>query len=158
MRLRKTYIFLIGIVSLLMGQVMAKSLEKAIFNIENVEAIEAPFSKGVLFKPILHPNRQDGSAIDLEKGAPAIRHSTAQFTVKPGYAWPTTVFTIAEIYIITEGTGEINIDGAVHNIKKGDIIYVAPHLERAIRNNGKSDLVYLSITDPEWSPEAETQK
>ena len=78
--------------------------------------------------------------------------------MKPGYGWPTTVFTIAEIYYITEGNGEININGKTHTVKKGDIIYVAPHLERAIRNTGKNDLVYLSITDPEWSPATESQK
>jgi hypothetical protein len=74
-------LFLIGISSLLMEQVMAKSLEKAIFNIDNVKEIEAPFSEGILFKPMLHPNRQDGSALDLKKGLPNIHHSTAQFTI-----------------------------------------------------------------------------
>lgn len=150
--------FLVWILSFMGEQIMAKSLEKVIINIEDVQEVESPFSKGILFKPILHPNRQDGSAIDLEKGTPAIRHSTAQFTIKPGYGWPNTVFKIAEIYYITEGTGEININGKTHIVKKGDVIYVAPHLERAIRNTGKSDLVYLSITDPEWTPEAESQK
>lgn len=134
------------------------ALDKVIFNIENVKEIKSPLSDGILFKPLLHPNRQDGSAIDLSKGAPAIRHSTAQFTIKPGAGWPITVFTIAELYYITEGQGEIEISGVVHPVKKGDFIYVAPNLERAIRNRSKSDLVYLSITDPEWSPEAEAQK
>jgi mannose-6-phosphate isomerase-like protein (cupin superfamily) len=136
---------------------MAKPLDKVIFNADDVKEIESPFSKGILFKPFLHPNRQDGSAIDLKNGAPAIRHSTAQFTIKPGYSWPKTVFTISELYYITEGNGEIEISGTTHPVKKGDVIYVAPHLERAIRNNGESDLIYLSITDPEWSPETESQ-
>lgn len=136
---------------------MAKSLEKVLFNIETVPEIVSPLSEGILFKPLLHPTRQDGSAIDLQKGTPLIQHSTAQFTIKPGYGWPLTVFTIAEIYYITEGKGEIEINGHIHPVKKGDIIYVAPDLERAIRNKETADLVYLSITDPEWSPEAESQ-
>lgn len=137
---------------------MAKNLDKAIISVDRVEEVESPLSKGILFKPLLHPNRQDGSALDLEKGAPMIRHSTAQFTVKPGYGWPPTTFTIAEIYYITAGNGEITIDGQIHSVKTGDLIYVAPHLERTIRNTGKNNLVYLSITDPEWSPETEAQK
>ena len=126
------------------------------FHIDDVEEI-IPF-EGVFFKPILHPNRQDGSAIDLKDGAPAIRHSTAQFRIKTGYGWPKTVFNIAESYYIEQGVGEIEIAGKIYPVKKGDIIYVAPNLERAIRNKGENDLIYFSITDPEWAPEAEIQK
>lgn len=138
-------------------QTMNNYLEKKIFNMEEVKETSVPFSEGILFKPMFHPNRQDGSAIDLKQGAPNIRYSTAQFTIKPGSGWPKTVFTISEFYFILEGTGEIEIGKAVHSVKKGDVIFVAPGIERAIKNNGKSDLVYLSITDPEWSPETEKQ-
>lgn len=145
-------------VMLLNGELtMNKILEKTIFNIDEVKESAVPFSEGILFKPMLHPNRQDGSAIDLQQGAPKIRHSTAQFTIKPGAGWPKTIFTISEFYFILEGTGAIEIDKVIHPVKKGDVIYIAPGLERAIKNNGKTDLVYLSITDPEWTPETEKQ-
>lgn len=137
---------------------MSKKLEKIIFNMNDVKEITAPFSEGILFKPILHPTRQDGSAIDLNKGAPDIHHSTALFTIKPGYSWPKTTFSITEFYYITEGKGEIEINGKIHPVKKGDVIYVAPGLERAIKNTGEKNLVYLSITDPEWAPETESQE
>lgn len=139
------------------GHTMEKSLDKVIFNINDVQEVVSPLSEGILFKPMLHPNRQDGSAIDLTKGVPQIHHSTALFTIKPGYGWPKTIFKIAEIYFIIEGKGEIEIDSKIHPVKKGDVIFVAPGLERAIRNNGNVDLLYLSITDPEWIPDAESQ-
>jgi mannose-6-phosphate isomerase-like protein (cupin superfamily) len=137
---------------------MVKKLKKAIFNMHEIDEIISPLSKGIIFKPMLHPSRQDGSAINLlEEGSPDIHHSTALFKVKPGYEWPKTIFKIAEFYYITEGQGVIYIDGEEHEVKEGHVIYVAPGLERAIKNTGKSDLVYLSITDPEWTPEAEAQ-
>lgn len=137
---------------------MVKKLKKAIFNLQEINEVISPLSQGIIFKPILHPSRQDGSAIDLsEEGSPDIQHSTALFRVKSGYEWPKTIFKIAEFYYITEGQGVIYIDGEEHEIKAGHVIYVAPGLERAIKNTGKFDLVYLSITDPEWAPEAETQ-
>ncbi len=83
--------------------------------------------------------------------------SSAYFTIKPGCGWVRTIFTISEFYFIIEGTGEIEIGKEIHTVKKGDAIYVAPGLERAIKNNGKNDLVYLSITDTEWTPEAQKQ-
>lgn len=140
------------------AQPVTRPLDMVIFNVDQVKTITSPFSEGVLFQPMLHPTRQDGSAIDLQKGAPQIHHSTARFTIKPGYGWPKTKFTISEMYYITSGSGEITISDKSYPVKKGDLIYVAPGLERAIRNNSNSDLVYLSITDPEWSPEAETNE
>lgn len=137
---------------------MTKKLKKAIFNMHDINENISPFSQGIIFKPMLHPSRQDGSAINLlEQGFPDIHHSTALFRVKPGYAWPKTIFKIAEFFYIIEGEGVIYIDGEEHEVKKGHVIYVAQGLERAIKNTGESDLVYLSITDPEWMPDAEVQ-
>lgn len=137
---------------------MTKKLNQITFNMNDVAEITSPLSEGILFKPMLHPSRQDGSAINLEQvGAPNIHHSTALFKIKPGYGWPKTIFTIAEIYYITQGKGIIVIDGKEYNVVPGSVIYVAPGLERALRNSGDNDLIYVSITDPEWKPQAESQ-
>ncbi len=129
-----------------------------LFNLNDVKATPSPLDPGILFQPLLHPNREDSNGIRIDQmDAPKIKHSTAILTIKPGTSWPETIFTISEVVMVLEGKGNIRIDDEDFPLQKGDVAYIAPGLTRRISNSSEENLVYLSIVDPEWQPETEMQ-
>ena len=51
----------------------------------------------------------------------------------------------AEISVITDGTGTLNKSGKLHEIKKGDVVYIAKNAKHALKNNGKEILKFYWI-------------
>ncbi len=50
-----------------------------------------------------------------------------------------------EIYIFLNGTGQVQIDDEVLDVKEGSIVKIAPNGVRTWRNNGSEMLVYLVL-------------
>ncbi|MGH1406584.1 MAG: cupin domain-containing protein [Rhodomicrobiaceae bacterium] len=50
-----------------------------------------------------------------------------------------------EIYIFLNGTGQVQIDNEVLEVKEGTILKIAPNGVRTWRNNGSEMLVYLVL-------------
>ena len=50
-----------------------------------------------------------------------------------------------EIYIFINGTGQVQIDDEVLDVKEGSIVKIAPNGVRTWRNNGTEMLVYLVL-------------
>ena len=51
----------------------------------------------------------------------------------------------AEIYVVTDGTGILNKDGELEEIKKGDVVYISGDAKHALKNNGKDTLKFYWI-------------
>jgi len=50
-----------------------------------------------------------------------------------------------EMYIVLDGEGEMNINGEIRTIKKGDMILNKPNGEHGLVNNSNSDIELLVI-------------
>ena len=53
--------------------------------------------------------------------------------------------THEELYIILKGEGEYQVDGKIFPVREGSVIRVAPEGKRALKNNGKENLIMLCI-------------
>lgn len=62
-----------------------------------------------------------------------------------GSAFLHTHKTHEELYIITKGCGEYQVDGTVFPVSEGTIVRVAPEGRRALRNNGSEPMVAICI-------------
>jgi len=50
-----------------------------------------------------------------------------------------------EIIVVTEGTGQITLNGTASNVGPGAVMYVTPNYLHGIRNTGKSPLTFYYI-------------
>lgn len=58
-----------------------------------------------------------------------------------------------ERYVILDGKGEAFVGTERFEVKAGDIVLIPPMVPQRIRNKGSSDLVFLAICSPRFSPE-----
>lgn len=50
-----------------------------------------------------------------------------------------------ELYLFVRGAGQMQVDGAVFDVREGTTVRVAPEGVRAIRNSGAEDLYYVCV-------------
>jgi uncharacterized cupin superfamily protein len=50
-----------------------------------------------------------------------------------------------ELYLFLEGTGEFQVDGEIFPVRAGTAVRVAPEAQRAWRNNGSQDLLFVVV-------------
>jgi mannose-6-phosphate isomerase-like protein (cupin superfamily) len=50
-----------------------------------------------------------------------------------------------QTYIFVEGIGEVTLDGKVHRLEKGGVVYIPRLTDHAVRNAGDSELVYIVV-------------
>lgn len=60
---------------------------------------------------------------------------------------------VEETYCITEGVGHMIVDGEHLDIQAGDTIVIPALATHQIFNSGQSNLRFLVICSPEWTPE-----
>ncbi|MBW4580016.1 MAG: cupin domain-containing protein [Tildeniella nuda ZEHNDER 1965/U140] len=101
---------------------------------------------GTLLRELLHP----------EKQAIALRYSLAHAIVPGGRSSLPHSLKTSEVYYILSGTGEMHINGENQVVEPGDAVYIPPHAEQFIRNNGTAPLVFICIVDPAWRQADET--
>jgi mannose-6-phosphate isomerase-like protein (cupin superfamily) len=56
-----------------------------------------------------------------------------------------------ELYLFVRGSGQMQVDGAVFEVREGTTVRVAPEGVRAIRNLGGEDLYYVCVQAKEGS-------
>lgn len=61
---------------------------------------------------------------------------------------------VTERYCILEGTGVVEIgDEAPRIVSVGDVVIIPPMTRQRIGNHGKTDLIFLAICNPRFTPE-----
>jgi mannose-6-phosphate isomerase-like protein (cupin superfamily) len=60
---------------------------------------------------------------------------------------------IVERYLILSGTGCVEVDGmAPRDVQPGDLVHIPAGLGQRIRNPGDTDLIFLAICTPRFTP------
>ncbi|TFG65419.1 MAG: cupin domain-containing protein [Gemmatimonadales bacterium] len=78
--------------------------------------------------------------------------SVARARVTPGITTELHVLDgIAERYLVTQGTGEMELDGrSPIPVGPGDFVYIPAGVTQRIINTGADDLIFYCICTPAW--------
>ena len=80
--------------------------------------------------------------------------SLAEATLEPGQATERHYHARSEeIYLVTKGSGELEVDGETRHVRPGDAILISPGTWHTIENNGTSELTILCMCSPPYSHE-----
>jgi mannose-6-phosphate isomerase-like protein (cupin superfamily) len=95
---------------------------------------------------------KDGSTIrELHHTA---AQSLAEATLEPGQATRRHHHRASEeIYVVTKGSGELEVDGETRRVRPGDAIRIPPGAWHALENDGTSELRILCCCAPPYSHE-----
>ena len=103
---------------------------------------------GTILRELLNPLR-DGTDLKL-------RYSIAHASIPPGEAsFPHRLTKASEVYYFLQGSGVMHIDGEIHEVDSGSLVYVPPNAIQHLENTGEEDITILCIVDPYWRPEDE---
>jgi mannose-6-phosphate isomerase-like protein (cupin superfamily) len=85
-----------------------------------------------------------------------LHHTAAQSlgeaTLEPGQATERHYHRSSEeIYVVTKGSGSMEIEGEVRRVAKGDAILIPAGAWHTLENNGTSELVFLCCCSPPYS-------
>lgn len=105
---------------------------------------------------VTSPNRveayvtKDGSTIrELHRTA---LQSLAEATLEPGQATERHYHaTSEEIYVVTKGSGSMELDGEVRRVAKGDAVLIPAGARHTLENDGTSELIFLCCCAPPYS-------
>jgi mannose-6-phosphate isomerase-like protein (cupin superfamily) len=99
----------------------------------------------------------DGSTIRSlldRSNAPVANQSLAEATIDPGEATVRHYHRVSEeIYYLTAGTGEMEIDGERAHVSVGDAILIPPGAWHQITATGPEPLRLLCACAPPWTAE-----
>ncbi len=59
----------------------------------------------------------------------------------------------SEVYFVLSGVARISVNRYIVEVGAGSLVYVPPQAIQYVENTGDSDLQYLVICDPAWTPE-----
>jgi mannose-6-phosphate isomerase-like protein (cupin superfamily) len=80
--------------------------------------------------------------------------SLARARVEPQVTTQRHALPVDEIYYILEGTGMMEVGAAAASeVNKGDAVYIKAGQAQRITNTGDSDLVFLCICSPRFTPD-----
>lgn len=81
-------------------------------------------------------------------------YSLAQITLPPGKASLKHYHPVAEEnYYILSGAARLEVDGSSTQLGPGDSAAILPNEVHRIFNDGGSDLVFLAVCVPAWTPD-----
>lgn len=90
---------------------------------------------------IMHPTTHGNS-----------QQSLAQARVKPGQSTQLHKHKVSEeLYFITQGMGELQLDEQLIPVETGDCICIKPSMAHCIKNTGSQDLIFLCCCAPAYS-------
>jgi mannose-6-phosphate isomerase-like protein (cupin superfamily) len=93
---------------------------------------------------------KDGSTIRELHHTPA--QSLAEATLEPGQATQRHYHAqTEEIYLVTKGSGELEVGGEMQRVRPGDAILIPPGTWHTLENNGTSELTILCMCSPPYS-------
>lgn len=62
---------------------------------------------------------------------------------------------VVERYLILDGAGQVEVEGMVsQRVRAGDLVHIPAGLGQRIANLGDSDLVFLAICTPRFTPDS----
>ena len=93
---------------------------------------------------------KDGSTIrELHHTA---LQSLAEATLEPGQATERHHHRATEeIYLVTKGSGELDVDGERRRVRRGDAVLIPPGAWHTLENDGTSELRFLCCCSPPYS-------
>ena len=93
---------------------------------------------------------KDGSTIrELHHTA---AQSLAEATLEPGQATERHYHRLSEeIYVVTKGSGSLEIDGETRRVRPGEAILIPPGAWHTLENDGTSELLILCCCAPPYS-------
>jgi mannose-6-phosphate isomerase-like protein (cupin superfamily) len=95
---------------------------------------------------------KDGSTIrELHRSQ---AQSLAEATLEPSQATERHYHgRTEEIYLVTKGSGSLEVDGETRRVRPGDAILISPGSWHALENDGTSELTILCMCSPPYSHE-----
>jgi mannose-6-phosphate isomerase-like protein (cupin superfamily) len=95
---------------------------------------------------------KDGSAIrELHHTQ---MQSLAEATLEPSQATERHYHERSEeIYLVTKGAGELEVDGEARRVHPGDAVLIPPGSWHTLENDGTSELTILCMCSPPYSDE-----
>ena len=101
------------------------------------------------------PKRElDGlvSHILLEEGdAPGGELSITWVDVEPGGEQKPHSHRPQQVYVITRGSGRMQVGGDERDVTEGQLVFIPPGTEHGIRNTGDGVLTYISAATPAFA-------
>lgn len=79
--------------------------------------------------------------------------SVAQARVEPGVTTALHALDADELYYILKGNGTAEVNGKASGVEPGDLVVIRKREEQRITNVGETDLVFLCICQPRFTPE-----
>ena len=93
---------------------------------------------------------KDGSTIRELHRSPS--QSLAEATLEPGQATERHYHERSEeIYFVTKGSGDLEVDGETQSVRPGDAILIPPGAWHTLENNGTSELTILCMCSPPYA-------
>ncbi|MTB50987.1 cupin domain-containing protein [Lewinella sp. W8] len=86
--------------------------------------------------------------------APAI--SLARARVEPGVTTVLHAVARTEVYYVLEGRGVARVGDQEYTLGQGQAAYISPGTPQQISNTEATDLVFLAICSPRFTPESYT--
>lgn len=95
---------------------------------------------------------KDGSTIrELHHTA---AQSLAEATLEPAQATERHYHArTEEVYLVTKGSGSLEVDGETRRVRPGDAILIPPRAWHTLENDGTSELTILCMCSPPYSDE-----
>jgi mannose-6-phosphate isomerase-like protein (cupin superfamily) len=106
-------------------------------NLQSLDRVE-PFTTkdGSTIRELHHTSEQSLAEAALEPGQATERHYHGRSE---------------EIYLVTKGSGELEVDGEIRTVRPGDAILIPPGAWHTVENNGTSELLILCMCSPPYS-------
>ena len=80
--------------------------------------------------------------------------SLAEATLEPGQATQRHYHErTEEIYFVTKGSGELEVDGEIQTVRPGDAILIPAGAWHTLANDGTSEILILCMCSPPYSHE-----
>jgi mannose-6-phosphate isomerase-like protein (cupin superfamily) len=80
--------------------------------------------------------------------------SLAEATLEPGQATTRHYHRASEeIYLVTKGSGELEVNGETRRVRRGDAVLIPPGAWHTVENDGSSELLILCSCVPPYSHE-----
>jgi mannose-6-phosphate isomerase-like protein (cupin superfamily) len=107
--------------------------------VSSLARVEAFVTKdGSTIRELHHTAAQSLAEATLEPGQSTIRHHHR---------------ASEEIYVVTKGSGSLEVDGETRRVSRGDAILIPPGAWHTLENDGTSELTILCCCAPPYADE-----
>jgi mannose-6-phosphate isomerase-like protein (cupin superfamily) len=80
--------------------------------------------------------------------------SIARARVASGVTTELHSLSVREWYVIESGEGEVSVENeSDRRVQYGDVVTISKHHSQKIRNSGATDLIFLCVCVPRFSPD-----